>query len=962
MYFIVLEKQIYTKRRKGANQEHVTPLKTEATGSNGTARKRASEHIRNKLAGSALESIFVETRSIAQHKYESSPNNIATTCADTDKKNGRSRREIKRTSKFKEYLEDQNAQTKNVQKTVESKQTRNRTKVQVRSVDNEQGSLIISFSAPSQKKDVEGKESNTDSNYKEVSVDSITEPEQDRVRSDNLDENQDHLNAVSEIKGTEKQYEASINARKERKRKSSSTEENIPVKSKKIPDVPVTLQEYPESYCMEEYMSPAPEDKGKPAVEKICQRYLCKLCSAYRTVSQEQMEKHITLHVNKRLDCRKCGTVFNSLYNLSHHERQEHHDKALFMCEHCGDNFSEKRLYKKHLSKVHKEAAYKCPSCQKQFLTNKEYRQHRLDEHENSAFKCNKCGSIFVSEKMLERHEKNKVCEIKSFECQECGCVKKTQAILDEHVRKIHSKEHCYKCNLCTYSTRQHYMLKQHMRAHLGIHPHKCDQCNFSCVKKWQLVSHKRTHSGEKGYKCQRCNYAAAWNVQLKTHMKAHESDTQEICKVCNIVFKDTKSFRTHILKEHGTSVKKASGINVYRPKSKLQNMVPIAGTNMVIYGKERSLNAREIKSVDSGAPLLFSARDENYSGSDKNKTITTNKIMGPLSRNYISLIGGDKVTMQQKYLVGFNVSAEELSQKQNLNILNDSCKAGDICKTSPKAANLNDINTSLANTRVISLLVNSTETPTINSLSETIDGEISNYIVSNVMQKVTNTPKAGTHSTNVQEYDEDIRNSLTVSGESGTVKASASRTAATGSTYQYNAQDGRGNGLKRSSDTLLNLNDSKAANNLPRVQNKNVTLIRMQINPDGTRIFKTVDSNRINTAQVLPSTSTTSATVTYQSKPVTPDCAQEVHNYAVPFHKRNTRQENCLIMNESTDKLYVPSLFNEYETVANIPNALQINGSEVQDDQMIFDLKGNNATENMNTEMVENDTKNLKN
>ena len=360
-------------------------------------------------------------------------------------------------------------------------------------------------------------------------------------------------------------------------------------KDKKYPIIPVKLEEYPDSFCIEKYPSFNSKDKGKSDLEKMCQRYLCKLCNNYRTVIKEEIEKHISLHVNQRLNCQFCDFIASSEHNLSFHIRKEHQKGVFYICELCGADFSDRRRHTLHLTKVHKQAAHRCGKCSKTFVSNTEYREHRLNEHKDGAFKCEKCGSIFLQKKLLENHVNKSVCEVKALKCQYCGGMKKSQQLLNEHIKRVHSKEHQFKCNLCSFSSAMNYVLKDHMNSHLGIRPHKCEKCKFSCVKKYQLVSHMRTHTGERKYKCEKCNFAGAWNVQLKKHMKAHESDKQISCQICNIVFVDQRNLGIHVKKKHTSHLPKKAKLPTTANPSNFKSdiMVPVEGTRFVFYTME---------------------------------------------------------------------------------------------------------------------------------------------------------------------------------------------------------------------------------------------------------------------------------------------------------------------------------------------------------------------------------------
>lgn len=675
--------------------------------------------------------------------------------------------------------------------------------------------------------------------------------------ANSIDTNQVLFSETVRVKQEKQQH---VKVSRGEKRKLFSNENKVTVKSlKNLPVIPVTLPDYPESFCIEEYISSDPLDKGKSAAEKLCQRYLCKLCNAYRTVSKEQMEKHITLHVNKRLNCQLCDTVFNSLHNLYLHVRQDHQLGVSYICEHCGNDFSEKRLYKMHLSKAHKEAAYECPKCNKQFLSNKEYKQHRLNDHENFAFKCEKCGGIFLTEKLLDNHRNNNVCEAKEFKCQFCDIVKKSQALLDEHIRKVHSKEHRFKCNLCTYSTGMNYMLKQHMRAHLGIHPHKCDHCKFTCVKKWQLVSHMRTHSGEKKYKCEKCNFAAGWNVQVKTHMKAHESDTQQVCKTCNIFFKDMRCYNIHVHKEHAKTKK------ISKSKSKRQNIVPVEGTNLVVYktsgtSVEAGISTESYsfneKSIPKSKSTVLSpdkyTRNASYSLNNKEEKTFGAEILEPLSESYVSDVTG-------------TVVLEETSR-----------------------------GASKTDTEMRYLLAELSETPATQSPAEKIDREtgINDNTTVNTTPEMENS-EAEVRSCSIPGYipGRTSTDSMDCGSETDPMHIITQNTSFLKDTDKVSEKPTCSDKTGTASDNTTSVNSNSETNGkILGSQKKDIKYIRLHINPDGTRKFELVDESGISSGYVNSSINISIPSV---SQSVAHNITHSAHNYALPAHKPTALQES---------------------------------------------------------------------
>ena len=316
------------------------------------------------------------------------------------------------------------------------------------------------------------------------------------------------------------------------------------VKQRKV----VLLEDYPQSYCIENYTDLAPGSRHKSAEENQSQRFLCKICNVYRTVLLENLRKHIELHVNDKLNCKLCSFIAHSVPSLRNHMIDVHQTApGTVICEMCGAYVNS---YKLHVSKVHGIAAYKCFHCSFTFHKDTELREHVFNEHKGCAYQCEICKQIFLKEGALLQHLPK--CGVKLYSCKYCDkFVQKSRELLRAHIRKVHAKTSTHKCNICSFSAESKKRLTAHMNAHLNIHPYACELCNFTCVKKDQLNSHMRTHSGEKKYKCDKCSYAAAWNVQLKSHLKAHISDNQCLCKVCNIVLKDQRCLKLHTRKEH---------------------------------------------------------------------------------------------------------------------------------------------------------------------------------------------------------------------------------------------------------------------------------------------------------------------------------------------------------------------------------------------------------------------------
>ena len=677
-----------------------------------------------------------------------------------------------------------------------------------------------------------------------------------------------------------------------RKRKTISNIHSEAIEVIRLPDVLVKLEDYPESYCTEMFKS---FDKNKSLTGKQCERFLCKLCGSYRTIDRDQLEKHISLHVNHHLDCHHddCYFVANSLYNLGVHLRKVHREGKFVICELCGSEFNENRAYKEHLSKVHKEAVYKCVECNTKYLSNKEYREHVLKDHSHCAFKCENCSEIFLSKKLLENHEVNKICMKSSYKCKHCGVEKKSQHRLQEHIKRVHSKEQRFKCTMCPYATSMNYLLKQHMRAHLGIHPHKCELCKFSCVKKWQLVSHMRTHTNEKCYKCDQCSYAAAWNVQLKAHIKAHESPDQQLCQICNIVFKDQRCFARHYTKEHSTwhrtpKVTVPKQNDDQQSLKKYRSLTPVEGTNIVVctdedFDAERETSPNIVKDKTVVDMLQSSEKDATRTMANKNLNETQQH-----QQNKISHLGNPnqlcKVKSSEVNLGSVAVSRHSNIENQCLNACsqlqnpNYTPEAVDSHSETHVIDRLSTTHEERNEMSVVSVEKHKTDQSYENSSSSvyTSQCEILN-------QEKTKDCFTQCNTLSLQESESEIVQPLQtnqsefdlVSANTGTVQSIDSQYVGTSMT----SSDGKTTDVKS-----LNAELSQKVTNRP---DAGVTFLQVHVNPDGTRRYEIMDPKTLNAS--LKSTSQNRSVVsTFSDKTaLSQNTLQNAHNYATPEHKQ---------------------------------------------------------------------------
>uniref|UniRef100_A0A3B3DRT3 C2H2-type domain-containing protein n=1 Tax=Oryzias melastigma TaxID=30732 RepID=A0A3B3DRT3_ORYME len=128
---------------------------------------------------------------------------------------------------------------------------------------------------------------------------------------------------------------------------------------------------------------------------------------------------------------------------------------------------------------------------------------HDYEERPN-VFVCDKCGESFSQSSCLKAHMKTHK-EEKPFSCNECDKRFSQKCDLKRHIR-THTGEKPYSCKECSARFSQISSLKRHMRAHAGEKPFSCKECEKSFSRISGLKKHMRTHKEEKPFSCNECD------------------------------------------------------------------------------------------------------------------------------------------------------------------------------------------------------------------------------------------------------------------------------------------------------------------------------------------------------------------------------------------------------------------------------------------------------------------------
>ncbi|XP_037955355.1 zinc finger and SCAN domain-containing protein 31-like isoform X2 [Teleopsis dalmanni] len=150
----------------------------------------------------------------------------------------------------------------------------------------------------------------------------------------------------------------------------------------------------------------------------------------------------------------------------------------------------------------------------------------------NETYLCNTCGNSFTERKTLNQHMRIHRNERK-YECELCFKRFNSACNLSAHMRS-HTGERPYECKFCSrrFSDRSTHV--KHVRTHTNEKPFVCTDCGKAFSLSTTLKAHEKTHTGEKPYRCEPCNKQFKLPHQLKAHQNSqlHKNVVEQISVV----------------------------------------------------------------------------------------------------------------------------------------------------------------------------------------------------------------------------------------------------------------------------------------------------------------------------------------------------------------------------------------------------------------------------------------------
>ena len=233
------------------------------------------------------------------------------------------------------------------------------------------------------------------------------------------------------------------------------------------------------SHCRKEHDIIIPESEPQTIKEK------CPFCEKKFNPQSERFVSHLmTFHCAER-----GNPIFLEIVNNKMIKQ--------YVCQICGNSFSNHQSLDHHLMKMHENQSNNCVPCHicgKALKNNTSLNAHLL-LHRNDNCLCTICGASYKNEVKLKRHMLTHSQE--QFPCSECGRLFKTTVHLRRHVRFMHLKEKTAQCDQCDKRFPDLSKLRTHISSvHTKVKPYVCELCGFKCARVDNLNIHRKKSHG----------------------------------------------------------------------------------------------------------------------------------------------------------------------------------------------------------------------------------------------------------------------------------------------------------------------------------------------------------------------------------------------------------------------------------------------------------------------------------
>ena len=277
----------------------------------------------------------------------------------------------------------------------------------------------------------------------------------------------------------------------------------------------------------------------------------------------DQMNDNQFYSENVTFVCDVCGQAFSEMSTLYEHKHTIHAGEKSYICDVCGMGFDNKDDSDRHKQVHIGEKHYECNIHRRGLLHNlvdktlirlENGLRIKIEEEERATDACrsefsknsnrnrNKEDCTGCQNEHLKIHTRMHPVK-RTYICDECGKHFDRKSNLTAHKQTHNGKK---PCDICPQVFSQNVDVYKHKRIHNGGNTFVCDICRQGFSQSSHLVRHKQIHTGEKTYICDTCGKGFSQNSDLVRHRRIHTGEKPHICDVCGKRFSRIDKLGTH--------------------------------------------------------------------------------------------------------------------------------------------------------------------------------------------------------------------------------------------------------------------------------------------------------------------------------------------------------------------------------------------------------------------------------
>lgn len=248
----------------------------------------------------------------------------------------------------------------------------------------------------------------------------------------------------------------------------------------------------------------------------------CSMCRVQFT-RRGDLKRHMVKHSDTRpYKCIVCERAFKRSSELASH--MQIHNGVTYVCEMCSFTTMNKVSLRTHIRRVHRrDLRYRCEQCNKGFMSNYDLEDHKASHLDTKTFVCECCGNAYSQKSYLVAH-KRVIHRIRKTEPKQHRCELCSKSFASEYNLRNHANLHSQRflCAQCGKEFATNHALKLHTRIHTGERPYQCKQCAKAFTRSAALRVHKLTHTGERPYVCDLCGQSFTQRSSMMVHRRKH--------------------------------------------------------------------------------------------------------------------------------------------------------------------------------------------------------------------------------------------------------------------------------------------------------------------------------------------------------------------------------------------------------------------------------------------------------